>query len=151
MENRTLKDRIVCSGALFYAKSTRRVLLLQKAQGKHAGTWGLVGGTNLIDENPWQGLQREIKEEIGTPPKILKTIPLETFVSNDKVFNFHTYLCVIENEFIPILSDEHIAWSWSTIDHPPKPLHQGLRNSFNSKTIRNKLQTVFDLVDIITP
>lgn len=151
MENRTLKDRIVCSGALFYAKSTRRVLLLQKAQGKHAGTWGLVGGTNLIDENPWQGLQREIKEEISTPPKILKTIPLETFVSNDKVFNFHTYLCVIENEFIPILSDEHIAWSWSTIDHPPKPLHQGLRNSFNSKTIRNKLQTVFDLVDIITP
>lgn len=150
MENRTLKDRIVCSGALFYAKSTRRVLLLQKAQGKHAGTWGLVGGTNLIDENPWQGLQREIKEEIGTLPKILKTIPLETFVSNDKVFNFHTYLCVLENEFIPILSDEHIAWAWSTIDHPPKPLHQGLRNSFNSKTIRNKLQTVFDLVDIIT-
>ena len=84
-------------------------------------------------------------------PKILKTIPLETFVSNDKVFNFHTYLCVIENEFIPILSDEHIAWGWSTIDYPPKPLHQGLRNSFNSKTIRNKLQTVFDLVDIITP
>ena len=151
MENRTLKDRIVCSGALFYAKSTRRILLLQKAQGKHAGTWGLVGGTNLVDENPWQGLQREIKEEIGNLPKILKTIPLETFVSNDKVFNFHTYLCVIENEFIPILSDEHIAWGWSTIDYPPKPLHQGLRNSFNSKTIRNKLQTVFDLVDIITP
>lgn len=151
MENRTLKDRIVCSGALFYAKSTRRVLLLQKAHGKHTGTWGLVGGTNLQNENPWQGLQREVTEEIGAIPLILKTIPLETFVSNDKVFNFHTYLCVIENEFVPILSDEHSAWSWSTIDFAPKPLHQGLRNSFNSKTIRNKLQTVFDLVDIITP
>ena len=150
MENRTLKDRIVCSGALFYAKSTRRVLLLQKAHGKHAGTWGLVGGTNLQNENPWQGLQREVTEEIGSIPSILKTIPLETFVSNDKVFNFHTYLCVIENEFVPIISDEHSAWAWSTIDFSPKPLHQGLRNSFNSKTIRNKLQTVFDLVDIIT-
>jgi 8-oxo-dGTP pyrophosphatase MutT (NUDIX family) len=150
MENRTVKDRIVCSGALFYAKSTRRVLLLQKAHGKHTGTWGLVGGTNLQNENPWQGLQREVTEEIGSIPAILKTIPLETFVSNDKVFNFHTYLCVIENEFVPILSDEHSAWSWSTIDFAPKPLHQGLRNSFNSKTIRNKLQTVFDLVDIIT-
>ena len=149
MENRTLKDRIVCSGALFYAKSTRRVLLLQKAQGKHAGTWGLVGGTNLIDENPWQGLQREIKEEIGNLPKILKTIPLETFVSNDRVFNFHTYMCVIDKEFVPELSDEHYGWAWATIDRAPKPLHQGLRNSFSSKTIRTKLQTVFDLVELI--
>ena len=149
METRTLTDTIVCSGALFYAKSTGRVLLLQKADGKHIGTWGLVGGTNLLNENPWQGLQREIQEEIGFIPEILKTIPLETFVSNDKVFNFHTYLCVIEEEFIPRLSSEHCAWAWSTIDFAPKPLHQGLRNSFSNKTIRTKLQTVFDLLDII--
>jgi 8-oxo-dGTP pyrophosphatase MutT (NUDIX family) len=149
MEHSTVKDRIVCSGALFYAKSTRRFLLLQKAHGKHIGTWGLVGGTNVTGETPWQGLLREITEEIGPTPKILKTIPLETFVSNDRVFNFHTYLCVIDNEFIPVLSDEHQAWAWSTIDYAPKPLHQGLKNSFSSKTIRTKLQTVFDLVELI--
>ena len=149
MENRTITDRIVCSGALIYAKATCRFLLVQKAHGKHTGTWGLVGGTNLQNENPWQGLQREIAEEIGTVPNIIKTIPLETFVSNDKVFNFHTYLCVVENEFIPVLSDEHCAWAWSTIDLAPKPLHQGLRSSFGNKTIRTKLQTVFDVVDLI--
>lgn len=149
METGTLKDRIVCSGALFYAKSTRRFLLLQKARGKHTGTWGLVGGTNLQNENPWQGLQREVQEEISEFPQVIKTIPLETFVSNDKVFNFHTYLCVIENEFIPILSEEHCAWAWANIDYAPKPLHQGLRNSFTNKTIRTKLQTVFDIVDLI--
>jgi 8-oxo-dGTP pyrophosphatase MutT (NUDIX family) len=149
MENRTVTDRIVCSGALFYAKETRRVLLLQKSHGKHTGTWGLVGGTNLQNENPWQGLQREIVEEIGFTPDIRKTIPLETFVSNDKVFNFHTYLCVIENEFLPKLSEEHIAFAWADIDYAPKPLHQGLRNSFSNKTIRSKLQTIFDLVDLI--
>jgi 8-oxo-dGTP pyrophosphatase MutT (NUDIX family) len=149
METRTIKERIVCSGALFYAKSTRRFLLLQKAHGKHEGTWGLVGGTTVLDETPWQGLQREIAEEIGSIPEIKKTIPLETFVSNDTVFNFHTYLCVIDNEFVPILSDEHIGWAWATIDRAPKPLHQGLRNSFSSKTIRTKLQTIFDLVDLI--
>ena len=110
MENSNLKDRIVCSGALFYAKSTKRFLLLQKAHGKHLGTWGLVGGTNLQNENPWQGLQREIVEEIGAIPKILKTIPIETFVSNDTVFNFHTFLCVIEDEFVPVLSLEHVGW-----------------------------------------
>jgi len=149
METRALTDRIVCSGALFYAKSTRRFLLLQKAHGKHTGTWGLVGGTNLQDENPWQGLQREVQEEIGSMPVVIKTIPLETFVSNDKIFNFHTYLCVIQDEFLPVLSDEHCAWAWSTIDYAPKPLHQGLRNSFSNKTIRTKLQTVFDIVDLI--
>jgi ADP-ribose pyrophosphatase YjhB (NUDIX family) len=149
METRTLTERIVCSGALFYAKNTRRFLLLQKAEGKHAGTWGLVGGTNITNETPWQGLQREITEEIGSIPNIIKTIPLETFVSNDKVFNFHTYLCVIDKEFVPELSDEHQGWAWSTVDCAPKPLHQGLRNSFSSKTIRTKLQTIFDLVDLI--
>jgi len=149
MENNLIKDSIVCSGALFYAKTTRRFLLLQKAHGKHEGTWGLVGGTNVVGETPWQGLQREIAEEIGSVPNIIKTMPLETFVSNDKVFNFHTYLCVVENEFIPVLSDEHQGWAWAIIDRAPKPLHQGLRNSFSNKIIRTKLQTVFDVVDLM--
>jgi ADP-ribose pyrophosphatase YjhB (NUDIX family) len=144
-----MKDQIVCSGALFYSKSTRRILLLQKATGKHAGTWGLVGGTNIEGESAWQGLQREIQEEIGLMPSIKKTIPLETFVSNDSVFNFHTYLCVIDNEFIPTLSSEHQGWAWCSIDGAPKPLHQGLRSSFSNKTIRTKLQTVFDIVELI--
>ncbi len=149
MESRTVTDKIVCSGALFYAKSTRRILLLQKAHGKHQGTWGLVGGTNLQNENPWQGLQREVLEEIGSSPNIIKTIPLETFVSNDKVFNFHTYLCVVADEFLPQLSSEHSAWAWANIDYAPKPLHQGLRNSFSNKVIRTKLQTIFDIMELI--
>lgn len=143
------KDRIVCSGALFYSKKTGRVLLLQKSRGKHQGTWGLVGGTNEKSETPWEGLQREIKEEIGVVPKILKTIPLETFVSNDSIFYFHTYLCVIEDEFIPKLSEEHLGYSWSTIDYAPRPLHQGLKNSFTNRIIRTKLQTIFDVINLV--
>jgi 8-oxo-dGTP pyrophosphatase MutT (NUDIX family) len=143
------KERITCSGALFYSKSTERVLLVQKARGKHQGTWGLVGGTNEDRETPWEGLKREIKEELGFIPDIVKTIPLETFVSNDTVFHFHTYLCVVENEFIPILSNEHFSYAWATIDFYPKPLHQGLKNSFNSKIIRNKLETIFELIKVL--
>lgn len=143
------KDLIVCSGALFYAKSTKRFLLLQKSRGKHQGTWGLVGGTTELSETPWEGLIREVQEEIGSLPTILKTVPLETFVSNDKIFHFHTYLCVVENEFVPLLSNEHCAYAWSTIDFAPKPLHQGLRNSFGSKIIRAKLQTIFDIISLI--
>lgn len=144
-----MKAQIVCSGALFYSKSTQRILLLQKASGKHSGTWGLVGGTNEEGETVWQGLQREICEEIGFIPEIIKSIPLETFVSNDLIFNFHTYLCVIDKEFIPILSSEHVGWAWCNIETLPKPLHQGLKNSFSNKTIKNKLKTVFDILQIL--
>lgn len=149
MESSTLRDKIVCSGALIYARNTHRFLLLQKARGKHQGTWGLVGGTTIEGENPWQGLQREIVEEIGSLPSIIKTIPLETFVSNDAVFNFHTYLCLVDDEFVPVLSDEHCAWAWAILDQSPKPLHQGLKNSFSNKAMRTKLQTIFDLVRLI--
>jgi 8-oxo-dGTP pyrophosphatase MutT (NUDIX family) len=143
------KEKIVCSGAVFYSRKTKRILLVQKARGKHQGTWGLVGGTNEYRETPWEGLKREIQEEIGSVPDILKTIPLETFVSNDSVFHFHTYLCVVEEEFLPKLSDEHCAYSWTTVDFAPKPLHQGLKNSFGSKVIRSKLETVFDVISLI--
>lgn len=143
------KDRIVCSGALFYAKSTKKILLLQKARGKHQGTWSLVGGTNENLETPWEGLTREILEEIGSIPHIIKTIPLETFVSDDKVFHFHTYLCVVAEDFIPKLSSEHAGYAWTSIDYTPKPLHQGLRNSFTNAIIRTKLQTIFDVIDLI--
>jgi len=147
MENRTLTDKIVCSGALICSQDTNRFLLLQKAHGKHAGTWGLVGGTNMQDETPWQGLQREIEEEIGVTPYIKKTLPLEKFVSNDSIFNFHTYFCVVEQEFIPVLSAEHDAWGWFDLSRLPKPVHRGLDLSLKNKIIQTKIQTVIDIID----
>jgi 8-oxo-dGTP pyrophosphatase MutT (NUDIX family) len=141
-----MKDSIVCSGALFYSKNTGRILLLEKADGRHKGTWSLVGGTADAGENAWQSLTREIEEELGFTPKILKSIPLETFVSNDTVFNFHTFLCVVEDEFLPKLSEEHSGYSWTTVDSAPKPLHQGLRSSFGNRAIRAKLQTIFQIM-----
>jgi 8-oxo-dGTP pyrophosphatase MutT (NUDIX family) len=147
METRTITDKIICSGALICAKSTRRFLLLQKDHGKHADTWGLVGGTNLANENPWQGLQREIEEELGFLPSIKKALPLEKFTSNDAVFSFHTYFCVVEEEFVPILSEEHSAWGWFTLGRFPKPIHKGLDLSLRNRVIQTKIQTIIDIVD----
>lgn len=149
MANDTINSDIVCSGALIYAKSTGKILFLQKAYGKHSETWGLVGGSSIPGENALQCLNREIQEEVGFLPDIIKTIPLETFISIDKVFKFYTYLCVVEDEFIPILSNEHSGWAWAQIDRYPKPLHVGLRNSFNNKKIKEKLHTIFDIMRFI--
>ena len=142
-------DSIVCSGALFYSLNTNRFLFLHRTQGKQKNLWGLVGGTNEGCETPWEGLRREITEEIGSMPNILKTIPLETFVSNDSKFSFHTYLCLLNEEFIPTLNNEHDGYAWVSFNKWPKPLHHGLRNTLTSKINLAKLETVFKMLDLL--
>ena len=94
-------------------------------------------------------MQREIEEELGSMPNIKKTIPLERFVSNDSLFNFHTYFCVVEAEFIPVLSNEHIAWGWFNLESLPKPVHKGLDLSLRNKIIQNKIQTIHEIADLL--
>jgi 8-oxo-dGTP pyrophosphatase MutT (NUDIX family) len=142
-------SKIVCSGALFYALDTKRFLFLHRASGKTAGTWGLVGGGSELGETPFEALKREIKEEIGDTSKIIKNIPLETFVSNDEKFNFHTYLVVVNKEFLPNLNKEHNGYAWSSFGQWPKTLHQGLRNTLQNKTNLAKLETVFQVIDLL--
>ena len=144
-----MNDMIICSGALFYTLDTNRFLFLHRAQGKRKDLWGLVGGTNEGCETPWEGLQREIEEEIGSVPVIKKTLPLESFVSLDSKFHFHTYLCVVEQEFIPQLNVEHNGYAWCSFTKWPKPLHHGLRNTLQSKVNLSKLDTVFKTINLL--
>lgn len=138
------------SGALFLSQKTKRFLLLQKASGKKEGIWGLVGGKTENGESIWQGLCREVNEEIGFMPEIIKSIPLETFVSDDSHFNFQTYICIVKNEFIPELSNEHKGWAWCELDSWPKPTHQGIKNTLNNKVIRAKIDTIFEFLSLLS-
>ena len=141
-------DKIICSGALFYSLTTERFLLLYRTKKSTNNTncWGLVGGKNEGSETPWQGLQREIVEEVGHQPTIQKTIPLELFVSKDTRFKFHTFVCVVEQEFTPRLNGEHSGYAWVSINCWPLPLHDGVRKTLQNKTIKTKLQTILDLI-----
>ena len=102
---------------------------------------------NPTDKNLWEGLQREIKEEIGEQ-KVKKTIPMETSIVMMKIF-CTTYLCVVEKEFIPSLKTEHDGYAWVSFGNWPKPLHQGLRKTFQNKTNQIKLDTVFKMLKLI--
>ncbi len=144
-----MSNIITCSGALFYTLDTNRFLFLHRANGKRNNMWGLVGGTNEAAETPWEGLQREVKEEIGFLPEIKKTLPLESFISIDSHFRFHTYLCVVKAEFIPTLNDEHNGYAWCSFTKWPKPLHHGLRNTLQSKINLKKLETVFQTINLL--
>ena len=138
-------SEITASGCLFYAKSTKRFLFLNRQQ-KQKGTWGMVGGSTHDTESPWQGLQREIVEEIGFQPTISKTIPLELFVSKDTRFKFHTFVCVVDTEFVPKLNVEHSGYAWVSVNAWPLPLHEGVKKTLQNKQIETKLQTILDLI-----
>ena len=141
-----MEQNIICSGALFYSTSTKRFLLLQRTDTKTRGMWGLVGGRMRYTESAFEGLKREIKEEVGDTPKFKKVIPIELFTSNDQKFFFHTYLIAVEAEFIPKLNVEHSGYCWTAFECWPKNLHMGLNNTLNNKFIKGKLQTILDLI-----
>ena len=83
-----MKDNIVCSCALFYSTGTKRFLFLQRTDKKTAGAWGLVGGKSKYSESAFEGLKREIQEEVGNTPKFKKVIPLEMLHQTIKNFIF---------------------------------------------------------------
>jgi 8-oxo-dGTP pyrophosphatase MutT (NUDIX family) len=140
-------NQIICSGGIFLSKKTKRFLFLFRNQGKTAGTWGIVGGKKEpADITLFDALKREIEEEVGKTPSIIKTIPLELFVSNDQNFQYNTYILIVEEEFIPLLNEEHNGYCWASYSSWPNPLHRGLKNSFNNKIIKAKLELLLELI-----
>jgi len=143
----SVTPQVICSGGLFISRDTNRFLFLLRSQGKTAGTWGLAGGKKEeTDATPYDALNREIAEEIGSTPEIKKTIPLELFTSNDQQFQYNTYVLVVDREFIPTLNEEHSGYAWCSFDSWPKPLHQGVRNSLGNRAVRAKLELLLELI-----
>jgi 8-oxo-dGTP pyrophosphatase MutT (NUDIX family) len=140
-------NQVICSGGLFLAKDTGRFLFLLRTQGKTAGSWGIVGGKKEpSDVTAYDALTREIQEEVGKTPAIKKVIPLELFTSNDQNFQYNTYVLLVDKEFIPVLNEEHSGYAWCNYENFPKPLHQGVRNSFTNKIIKAKIELLLDLI-----
>ena len=142
------KSRIRAAGALFLSVKTKRFLFLMRADDTYTDTWATVGGRAELGETVIESLGREIKEEIGFLPIVRKTIPIDLFVSNDGKFEFHTFICLVDNEFIPNLNNEHKGYAWSGIDSFPKPLHPALYNALKSNELKTKITSVLELLEI---
>lgn len=137
---------IIGSGALFYSQQTNRFLFLLRAGAKYSGTWALVGGKKEWHETNLAGLNREINEEIGFLPNIIKYIPIETFTSHDQHFEYNTYICIVENEFLPILNHENNGYCWTDIKHVPKPMHPSLYETLKLEVIQEKINILKEII-----
>lgn len=142
------KPRIRAAGALFLSTQTKRFLFLMRADDTYVDTWATVGGRTETGETIIESLSREIQEEIGFLPIVRKTIPIDLFVSNDENFEFHTFICLVDREFIPKLNSEHKGYAWSGIDNYPKPLHPALYNALKSQELKNKINGVLNILEV---
>ena len=83
---------------------------------------------------------RECQEEISHFPKEAKLIPIQKFINRS--FTYHTFFCQIDDEFTPVLNDEHCGYAWVGDNQYPKPLHPGLFNTVNFDVVIDKLKAL---------
>ncbi len=126
------------AGIFFYCTTTDRFLYLMRSDANFA--WGVPGGKIEENETLLEGLQRESVEEIGYFPKDAKLIPIQKFVN--KTFTYHTFFCSVDDEFIPVLNDEHIGYAWVGENQHPKPMHPGLFSTINIDIVKEKLKNL---------
>jgi len=126
------------AGIFFYCTPTQRFLYLMRSDANFA--WGVPGGKIEENETLLEGLQRECMEEISYWPSSAKLIPIQMFVNNS--FTYHTFFCAIDEEFVPILNDEHVGYAWIGHNQHPKPMHPGLFSTINIDIVKEKLKSL---------
>jgi ADP-ribose pyrophosphatase YjhB (NUDIX family) len=141
----TSQNEKIGVGTIFISSVTKRILLNLRAPYKtHSLCWSLWGGMVENNETPKEGLLRELEEEMGFVPDITRIYPFDIYQSKDKHFKYYSFVCVIEDEFVPILNKESAGYCWIDLGNWPKPMHQGAKISFcNSKAIE-KLKLILN-------
>ena len=118
------------AGLLFLAKTTGRVLLILEESKWTVPTFP----RNLtLLEDAASLLDRYSKGRI---------LPIELYLSEDRGFEYGTYVCLVEQEF---LTTAVPTLSWSNLDYLPKQLHTGLKITLNNQLIRTKIETILEL------
>jgi 8-oxo-dGTP pyrophosphatase MutT (NUDIX family) len=128
------------AGVFFYSKKTNRYLYLLRTDTKNPGNWGIPGGKIKENETLLEGMIRECEEEVGYFPPYGKLVPIQKFINN--TFTYHTFFCEVENEFVPVLNEEHCGYAWVGESQYPKPLHPGLFSTVNFDVVQEKLNTL---------
>jgi len=121
------------AGLLFLAKTTSRILLILEDSKWTVPTFARK--STLLDDADGL-LNRYSKGRI---------VPIELYLSEDRGFEYGTYVCLVEQEFLATAA-ETIAWS--SLDHLPKQLHNGLKATLNNTLIRTKIETVLELENV---
>ena len=120
------------AGLLFFSTNTGRVLLVLEDTKWTVPTFPRLDNL-LKDAHPL------IDSYYGKSARVL---PIELYLSEDKGFEYGTYVCLVKDEFLTTVSS---TISWRSLNKLPKQLHTGLKNTLNNPIIRTKLDTILEL------
>jgi hypothetical protein len=121
------------AGLLFLSLDQRRVLLILEKDKWTVPTFMRSG--SLIEDS------KEALNDFANG----KLVPIELYLSQDKGFEYGTYICLVSKEFIPTAVK---TFCWANLYELPKNLHNGLRNTLNNSLIRTKIETILELEDV---
>lgn len=106
----------VAAGCLPICTSTKRILLNYRSiYVNEPHTYGLFGGKIDDDENPEEAARREMFEETRYTGK-LELIPAYIFHNDNKTFEYHNFIGIVDHEFRPKLNWESEGFIWITLD-----------------------------------
>jgi ADP-ribose pyrophosphatase YjhB (NUDIX family) len=130
-------------GAIFISVKTNRVLLNLRAPHKtHALEWSLWGGMIEDGEQPKEALLRELSEEMNFIPEIERIYPFDVYQSKDRHFRYISFVCVVEEEFIPELNSESCGYCWIDLGQWPTKMHQGAKISFCNQKAQQRIKMI---------
>ena len=121
------------AGLLFLAKITGRILLILDTDRWTVPTFqrssSLLEDADTLLNQYAQG----------------RIVPIELYLSEDRGFEYGTYVCVVDQEF---LTQSSKTVCWADLDYLPKQLHSGLRTTLNNQVIRVKIETILELENV---
>ena len=121
------------AGLLFLAKTTGRILLILDTDRWTVPTFqrssSLLEDADTLLAQYAQG----------------RIVPIELYLSEDRGFEYGTYVCVVDQEF---LTQSSKTICWADLNYLPKQLHSGLRTTLNNQVIRVKIETILELENV---
>jgi len=118
------------AGLLFLSKNTKRILLILEDSKWTVPTFPRSNSL-LEDVDP-------LMKDFSTG----KILPIELYLSEDRGFEYGTYVCLVDQEFLTIKA---ASIAWCALDHLPKNLHNGLKATLNNSIIQSKISTILEL------
>jgi hypothetical protein len=121
------------AGLLFLAKTTGRILL-------------------ILEDSKWTVPTFARSGPLLTDAEILldsycrgRILPIELYLSEDRGFEYGTYVCLVDNEFLTTAAS---TICWANLSYLPKQLHTGLKITLNNAVIKTKIETILELENV---
>lgn len=118
------------AGLLFLSTSTKKILLILENQSWTVPTFERKG--SLLED----------AGELFKSYSDGKILPIELYMSEDRGFEYGTYVCLVKEEF---LIKQDLSFAWCKLDYIPKNLHAGLKNTLLNKVNQIKIETILEL------